>query len=383
MKFETKAIHIGQEPEPITGAIIPPIYQTSTYVLEKVGKDKGFDYTRSSNPTRLALEKNLASLENGKYGVSFSSGMAAISALMNLINPNEHVIVSDDVYGGTYRLFEQVLRRYKLDFTFVDSTNANNINKAVKDNTKMVWIESPTNPLLKISDVKKIAKITKKYNMLLVVDSTFMTPYFYRPLELGADIILQSTSKYLSGHNNIIGGAIITSIKEVYEKMKFIQKAVGAVSSPFDCWLTLLGVKTLAIRMEKHNYNGIRVAEFLSSSKKIKKVIYPGLKSHPGYNIAKEQMSGFGGMISFELNGGTKAGIKLMNNVRLCSLAESLGATETMITHPATMTHSDIQKEIRLKRGITDGLVRLSVGIEHVDDIINDLKQALNKQIDS
>lgn len=379
MKFETKAIHIGQKPDPTTGAIIPPIYQTTTYVLDKVGKDKGFDYTRASNPTRQALEKNLAALESGKYGISFSSGMAAISALMNLINPNEHVIVSDDVYGGTYRLFEQVLRKYKLYFTYVDSTSANNVKEAIRENTKMIWIESPTNPLLKISDIKEIAKITKKNNILFVVDSTFMTPYFFRPLELGADIVLQSTTKYISGHNNIIGGAIITSIQDVYEKMKFIQKAVGAVSSPFDCWLTLLGVKTLAIRMERHNFNGIRVAEFLNSNKKIEKVIYPGLKSHSGYNIAKEQMTGFGGMISFELKGGFKAGIKLMNNVRLCSLAESLGATETMITHPASMTHSDIPVEIRLKRGITDGLVRLSVGLEHVDDIINDLKQALNK----
>lgn len=379
MKFETKAIHIGQEPDPTTGSIIPPIYQTTTYVLEEIGKDKGFDYTRSSNPTRLALEKNLAALENGKYTVSFSSGMAAISALMNLINPNEHVIVSDDVYGGTYRLFEQVLRKYEFDFTYVDSTNENNVKEAIKDNTKMVWIESPTNPLLKISDIKKIAKITKKHNILLVVDSTFMTPYFFRPLELGADIVIQSTTKYISGHNNIIGGAIITSIKEVYEKMKFIQKAVGAVSSPFDCWLTLLGIKTLAIRMERHNSNGIRVAEFLSSNKKIRRVIYPGLKSHPGHKIVKDQMTGFGGMISFELNGGIETGIKLMNNVRLCSLAESLGATETMITHPTSMTHSDIPRDVRLKIGITDSLVRLSVGLEHVNDIIDDLKQALNK----
>lgn len=379
MEFETKAIHIGQEPDPTTGSIIPPIYQTTTYVLEEIGKDKGFDYTRSSNPTRLALEKNLAALENGKYTVSFSSGMAAISALMNLINPNEHVIVSDDVYGGTYRLFEQVLRKYEFDFTYVDSTNENNVKEAIKDNTKMVWIESPTNPLLKISDIKKIAKITKKHNILLVVDSTFMTPYFFRPLELGADIVIQSTTKYISGHNNIIGGAIITSIKEVYEKMKFIQKAVGAVSSPFDCWLTLLGIKTLAIRMERHNSNGIRVAEFLSSNKKIRRVIYPGLKSHPGHKIAKDQMTGFGGMISFELNGGIETGIKLMNNVRLCSLAESLGATETMITHPTSMTHSDIPRDVRLKIGITDSLVRLSVGLEHVNDIIDDLKQALNK----
>lgn len=379
MEFETKAIHIGQEPDPTTGSIIPPIYQTTTYVLEEIGKDKGFDYTRSSNPNRLALEKNLAALENGKYTVSFSSGMAAISALMNLINPNEHVIVSDDVYGGTYRLFEQVLRKYELDFTYVDSTNENNVKEAIKDNTKMVWIESPTNPLLKISDIKKIAKITKKHNILLVVDSTFMTPYFFRPLELGADIVIQSTTKYISGHNNIIGGAIITSIKEVYEKMKFIQKAVGAVSSPFDCWLTLLGIKTLAIRMEKHNSNGIRVAEFLSSNKKIRRVIYPGLKSHPGHKIAKDQMTGFGGMISFELNGGIETGIKLMNNVRLCSLAESLGSAETMITHPTSMTHSDIPRDVRLKIGITDSLVRLSVGLEHVNDIIDDLKQALNK----
>lgn len=379
MEFETKAIHISQEPDPTTGSIIPPIYQTTTYVLEEIGKDKGFDYTRSSNPTRLALEKNLAALENGKYTVSFSSGMSAISALMNFINPNEHVIASDDVYGGTYRLFEQVLRKYKLDFTYVDSTNENNVKEAIKDNTKMVWIESPTNPLLKISDIKKIAKITKKHNILLVVDSTFMTPYFFRPLELGADIVIQSTTKYISGHNNIIGGAIITSIKEVYEKMKFIQKAVGAVSSPFDCWLTLLGIKTLAIRMERHNSNGIKVAEFLSSNKKIRRVIYPGLKSHPGHKIAKDQMTGFGGMISFELNGGIETGIKLMNNLRLCSLAESLGATETMITHPTSMTHSDIPRDVRLKIGITDSLVRLSVGLEHVNDIIDDLKQALNK----
>lgn len=379
MKFETKAIHIGQEPDPTTGAITPPIYQTTTYVLEEVGKNKGFDYTRSSNPTRLALEKNLAALENGKYAISFSSGLAATSAIMTLLNPNDHVIVSDDLYGGIYRLFEQILKKYNLNFTYIDSTKIDNIKKFIKNNTKLVWIESPSNPLLKVSNVKEIAKITKKNNLLLVVDSTFMTPYFFRPLELGADIVLQSTTKYISGHNNIIGGAIITSIKDIYEKMKFIQKAVGAVSSPFDCWLTLMGIKTLAIRMERHNSNAMKIAEFLSSHKKIKKVIYPGIKSHPNYDIVKEQMTGSGGMISFEINGGTKAAITLMNNVKLCSLAESLGAVETMITHPATMTHSDIPKTIRVKKGITDGLVRLSVGLEHVDDIIYDLKQALNK----
>tara|TARA_B100000945_G_scaffold74440_2_gene57157 strand:+ start:1110 stop:2246 length:1137 start_codon:yes stop_codon:yes gene_type:complete len=377
MKFDTKVVRSGIEPDPSTGAIVPPIYQSATYVLEEVGKDKGYDYTRASNPTRETLEKNLASLDNGKYAICFSSGMAAVDSVMKLLESGDHVVCSDDVYGGVSRHFNNLMVNYKINFSYVNSSNPREVEDAITKKTKLIWIETPTNPLLKVTDLDAISKIAKKHNILYGVDSTFSTPALLRPLEFGADITMHSTTKYLSGHNQIIGGVLITNREDLAEKFKFIQKTVGAVPSPFDCWLTLLGLKTLSVRMNRHCENAQYIAEFLEGHKSVDRVTYPGLTSHPQYNIASDQMSGFSGMISMELKGGIPAGIALMNNLKLCSLAESLGAVETMITHPATMTHADVPKEDRLARGLTDGLVRLSVGIEDKADIINDLNNAL------
>ena len=377
MKFNTKVVRAGITPDSSTGAIVPPIYQSATYVLEKVGKDKGYDYTRASNPTREMLENNLASLDGGKYGICFSSGMAAVDSVMKILQSGDHVVCSDDVYGGVSRLYNNLMVNYKISFTYVNSSNPQEVEDAIQDNTKLLWIETPTNPLLKVTDLNAVGKIAKKHGILYGVDSTFSTPALLRPLEYGADITMHSTTKYLSGHNQIIGGVLITNDDELNEKFKFIQKSVGAVPSPFDCWLTLLGIKTLSVRMQRHCDNAQAIAQFLEDHHLIEKVTYPGLPSHPQYEIAKEQMDGYSGMISMELKGGIPAGIALMNNLKLCSLAESLGAVETMITHPATMTHADVPKDERLARGLSDGLVRLSVGIEDLQDIINDLEQAL------
>jgi len=379
VKFDTKVVRAAISPDPTTGAIVPPVYQTATYVLEELGKDKGFDYTRSSNPTRQVLEENLAAIEGGKYAVCFSSGMATVDSCLKLLKAGDHVVCSDDVYGGVSRLFNQVLTRYNLSFTYVDSSDPENVLSAIRPETKMLWVESPTNPLLKVTDIEAMSKIAKKHDLLFAIDSTFATPVFLRPLELGADIVVHSTTKYLSGHNQLIGGVMITNREELFNEMKFIQKTIGAVPAPFDCWLTLLGLKTLHLRMARHAENAQKVAEFLEAHPKVEKVTYPGLPSHPKHDVAKKQMSGFSGMICFELVGGIPAGAKLMNSVKLCALAESLGAVETMITHPATMTHVDVPKEDRHARGLTDGLVRISVGIEDCDDIIDDLKQALEK----
>jgi cystathionine beta-lyase/cystathionine gamma-synthase len=379
MKFDTKVVRAGILPDPSTGAIVPPIYQSATYVLEEVGKDKGYDYTRASNPTREVLENNLAALDGGKYGICYASGMAAVDSMMKLFTSGDHIICSDDVYGGVSRLYNNLLVNYDLSFTYVNSSNPQEVEEAIQENTKLIWIETPTNPLLKVTDLDAVGKIAKKHGILYGVDSTFSTPALLRPLEYGADITMHSTTKYLSGHNQIIGGVLITNNEELSEKFKFIQKTVGAVPSPFDCWLTLLGIKTLSLRMNRHCENAQAIGEFLESHPKVERVTYPGLPSHPQHDIAKEQMEGYSGMISMELKGGIPAGIALMNNLELCSLAESLGAVETMITHPATMTHADVPKEERLARGLTDGLVRLSVGIEDKDDIIGDLKQALEK----
>ena len=379
MKFDTKVVRAGIEPDPTTGAIVPPIYQTATYVLPEVGRDLGFDYTRSANPTREILENNLAAIEGGRFGTCFSSGMSAVDSVLKLLKKGDHVVCSDDVYGGVSRHFNNILVNYGLTFTYVDSSNPENVENAIRPETKLFWIETPTNPLLKITDLNAISKIAKKHQILFGVDSTFATPVFLRPFEFGADIVMHSTTKYISGHNQIIGGIIITNDKEIHERMKFVQKTIGAVPSPFDCWLTLLGVKTLHLRMERHASNAQAVAEFLESHPLVEKITYPGLKSHPQYGVAKEQMDGFSGMISFELKGGIPAGTTVMNNIKLCSLAESLGAVETMITHPATMTHVDVPAVERHARGLTDGLVRISVGIEDPDDIIDDLKQALEK----
>jgi cystathionine beta-lyase/cystathionine gamma-synthase len=377
MKFGTKVVHAGIRPDPTTGAIIPPIYATSTYVLDEVGKDKGFDYTRSSNPTRQVLEENLAALENGTGAVCYSSGMAAVDSMTKLLSAGDHVVSSDDVYGGVSRHFNKVLTRYGLSFTYADTSNPESVRQAIRPETKMLWVETPTNPLLKVTDLTAMAAIAKEHGLIFGVDSTFATPVFLRPLEFGADLVVHSTTKYLSGHNQLIGGAVVTNRDDIFDQLKFVQKTIGAVPSPFDCWLALLGIKTLDLRMRAHSAGAQVVAEYLEGHPKVARVAYPGLPSHPQHDIAKAQMSGFSGMMSFELKGGIPAGTAVMNNVKLCALAESLGAVETMITHPATMTHAEVPPEDRRARGLSDGLVRLSVGIEDVDDIIADLDQAL------
>ena len=379
MKFDTKIVRAGITPDPTTGAIVPPIYQTATYVLPEIGRDLGFDYTRSANPTREILENNLAAIEGGKFGTCFASGMSAVDSVLKLLKKGDHVVCSDDVYGGVSRHFNNILVNYGLTFTYVDSSNPESVENAITSETKLLWVETPTNPLLKVTDLHAMSQIANGHGIIFGVDSTFATPVFLRPFEFGADIVMHSTTKYISGHNQIIGGIIITNDEEIHEKMKFVQKTIGAVPSPFDCWLTLLGVKTLHLRMKRHASNAQVVAEFLESHPQVEKITYPGLESHPQYAVAKEQMDGFSGMISFELKDGIPAGKTLMNSVKLCSLAESLGAVETMITHPATMTHVDVPEEDRHARGLTDGLVRISVGIEDVDDIIEDLKHALEK----
>lgn len=379
MKFDTKVVRAAIKPDPTTGAIVPPLYQTATYVLPEVGRDLGFDYTRSANPTRQVLEENLAAIEGGKYGVCFASGMAAVDSCLKLLKAGDHVVCTDDVYGGVSRHFDNILVRYNLEFTYVNTSEPEEVKTAIKSNTKMLWVETPTNPLLKVTDLEAMAKIAKEHDLIYGVDSTFATPVFLRPLEFGADIVMHSTTKYISGHNQLIGGILITNRDDIFEEMKYVQKTIGAVPSPFDCWLTLLGVKTLHLRMAKHTENGQIIAEFLEAHPKVAKVIYPGLPSHPQHEIAKVQMSGYSGMISFELTGGIQAGKAVMNNVKLCALAESLGAVETMITHPATMTHADVPAADRHARGLTDGLVRISVGIEDPEDIMTDLEQALEK----
>ncbi|MDP6621263.1 MAG: PLP-dependent aspartate aminotransferase family protein [Alphaproteobacteria bacterium] len=377
MKFDTKVVRAGITPDPTTGSIVPPIYETATYVLPEVGRDKGFDYTRSSNPTRQVLEANLAAIEGGAHAVCFASGMSAVDTCLKLLSAGDHVVCSDDVYGGVSRHFNKVLSRYGLTFTYVDSSDPDLVRQAIRPESKMLWVETPTNPLLKVTDLEAMSAIAKENGLYFGVDSTFATPVFLRPLEFGADIVMHSTTKYLSGHNQIIGGTLITNRDDIRDEFKFIQKTIGAVPSPFDCWLTLAGIKTLHLRMERHAANAQKIAEYLESHAKVASVSYPGLPSHPQHAVAKAQMSGFSGMISFELTGGIPAGKTLMNTVELCGLAESLGAVETMITHPATMTHAEVPEADRHARGLSDGLVRLSVGIEDVDDIIADLDQAL------
>lgn len=382
MEFETKAVHIGQEPDPATGATITPIYQTSTYTHDGLGKHKGYDYSRADNPTRAVLEKVLASLENGKHGLCFASGLAATSTVLQLLKSGDEVIAGDDLYGGTVRLFNQVFSNFNIKFTYVDATNPKNIESAITAKTKLVWVETPTNPLLKLIDIKEVSKIIKKkeaysHTPLLAVDNTFVSPYFQRPLDLGADIVVHSTTKYLGGHSDVIGGAAVTNQKELFEKLKFYQKSVGAIPGPFDCWLVLRGVKTLAIRMKKHEENAMKIAEFLSKHPNVKKVNYPGLKSHPQHELAKKQMSGFGGMISFEINGGKDFVKKVVESTKIFALAESLGGVESLIGHPTTMTHAEVPEEHKEKLGLTENLIRISVGIENSDDLINDLKQAL------
>lgn len=377
MKEETKIVRGKFRAEKLTGAIEPPIYQTTTYVLDEIGKNKGFDYTRASNPTRQILEEHLALIENGNYAVAFSSGLSACDSVFRLLKPKDHIIASQDMYGGVSRLLNNLFIPYGLEISYVDSTNEKEIEKAIQKNTKMLWVETPSNPNLYISDLEKLNKISKEYNLIYAVDSTFATPYLLKPLVFGADLVIQSTTKYLSGHNQIIGGAVITNNIEFYEKLKFYQKAIGAVPSPFDCFLTILGLKTLHLRMKKHCENASIVSNFLNNNPEIKKVIYPGLPNHPQHKIAKKQMKDYSGMITFELKGSFERAVKFMNNLKFCCLAESLGGTETMITHPASMTHTEVPKEIREKTGITDTLIRLSVGLEDPEDIIQDLTWAI------
>jgi cystathionine beta-lyase/cystathionine gamma-synthase len=378
MKFSTIAIHAGQEPDPATGAVAVPIYQTSTYAQQGIGKHKGFEYARTQNPTRFALERNLAALENGKACFAFASGMAATNAVMTLLKAGDHVIVSDNTYGGTFRLFDKVLRKYGLEFSYVDAREPQNVEDACRPETRMVFIETPTNPVMSLVDIEAVAEITRRRGIRLVVDNTFMSPYFQRPLNLGADIVVHSTTKYLNGHSDSIGGAVILNDEEDTAALAFIQNAAGAIISPMDAFLIMRGTKTLAVRMRQHDENGRLVAQFLSEHPAVQKVYYPGLKSHPQYELARRQMMGFGGMISFE-TGSLENAARVLEGVRLCTLGESLGGVETLISHPATMTHASVPELERNRLGITDGLVRISVGIEDAEDIIADIDQALNK----
>jgi cystathionine gamma-synthase/cystathionine gamma-lyase len=377
MDFSTKAIHVGQKADSATGATITPIYQTTTYTQDALGKHKGYEYSRTANPTRTALETCLASLENGKYGLTFSSGCAATATVLAMLKPGDHVLASDEVYGGTWRLLAETAKYQGLHVTFVNARNAESFTKCIGADTKLIWFETPTNPLLSIIDIKAITAAARKKKVVTVLDNTFATPYFQRGLDLGVDIILHSTTKYIGGHSDVVGGAIVANNSELYERLKFLQNAIGAVPSPFDCWLTLRGLKTLAVRMEKHAKNAGEIANWLAKHKKVERVFYPGLKEHKGHDIAKSQMSGFSGMVSFEAKGGFEAAKKAVESLKIFSLAESLGGVESLVCYPATMTHASVPKEDRLRIGITDGLIRLSVGIEDVSDLIGDLGQAM------
>ena len=375
-RFSTICLHAGQEPDPSTGAIITPIYQTSTYVQEELGKHKGYEYGRTQNPTRMALERNLAAIEAGKAGFAFASGMAAIGAIATMLKSGDHVVVSDNTYGGTFRLFDKVLTRYDLSFTYVDTSKLDEVERAIKPTTRMLFVETPTNPVMRITDLRAAADLAHHHNARLVVDNTFASPYIQRPIEFGADLVTHSTTKYLNGHSDSIGGIVIAVRDDDIDWLRFIQNAEGAILSPFDSWLVLRGTKTLALRMQQHNANGMALAEFLSAHPKVKRVYYPGLPTHPHYELAKRQMRGFGGMLAFELGSQDNAR-RLLNAVRLHALAESLGGVETLISHPATMTHASVPPERRAAIGITDGMVRISAGIEDIDDLKDDLTQAL------
>lgn len=379
--FATRAIHAGQKPDAITGAVMTPIYQTSTYVQSSPGEHKGYEYSRTDNPTRHAYEECLASLENGKHGIAFASGMAAIDAILHLVKPGDHIVSCDDVYGGTYRILTKIFEPLGVQVTFTDLGDVNNLEKAIQPNTKMIWMESPTNPLLKILDIQKLCAIAKSKNLISVVDNTFMSPYFQNPLNLGADIVVHSVTKFVNGHSDVVGGIVVTNSDETNERLRFFQNSIGAVPGPQDCFLVMRGIKTLAVRMKQHEQNGKAVATFLENHPQVERVIYPGLESHPQHQIAKEQMSGFGGMVTFLLKGGLTESRKFLENVKLFSLAESLGGVESLIEHPAIMTHASIPKEVREELGILDNLVRISVGIEDEADLIADLKQALGNLI--
>lgn len=374
--FSTRAIHVGNEADPSTGAVAPPIFATSTYAQEELGKTKGYDYSRAGNPTRTRLEENLASLEGGVAARVFSSGMAAISAVCQMMKAGDHIVASNNLYGGTPRLFNQIMANFGLEFTYVDATDPRNVERAIRKNTRYVHIETPTNPLMALTDIAAVSEIAHKRGCEVVVDNTFLSPYFQKPIQFGADIVMHSTTKFLNGHSDGIGGVLVCTKPEQAEKLAFIQKAVGAILSPFECWLILRGVKTLAVRMKQHEENGQVIAGFLSMHPKVKKVMYPGLKTHPQYELACRQQTGFGSMITFE-TGSLNNAKKLLKRVRVCTLGESLGGVETLISHPATMTHAAIGEKGRKAIGLTDGMVRISVGIEDVNDLIADLEQAL------
>jgi cystathionine beta-lyase/cystathionine gamma-synthase len=378
MKFETKAIWVGQEADPATGSTIVPIYQTSTFTQEEVNKHKGYEYSRVANPTRTALDACLASLEEGKYGLTFSSGLAAEHAILSLLRPGDHVIAPEDMYGGTYRLIKEILEPLNIKFTFTDFTDASSIIRAFLPETKMVWIETPTNPTLKIFDIELIAGFCRERKVISIVDNTFSSPFFQKPLLLGADIVVHSTTKYINGHSDLIGGAVILNDDALYKKILLVQKSVGAVPSPFDSWLTLRGLKTLAIRMKQHELNAMAVAEFLAKHTEVEAVYYPGLKDHPGHSIARKQMTGFGGVVSFRLRGGLKECNIFFRKLNIFQLADSLGGVESLANYSALMTHDYFPAKLRKKIGVTDNLIRLSVGIENIDDLLDDLKQALD-----
>ncbi len=376
-RFSTVCIHAGQEPDPSTGAIITPIYQTSTYVQDEVGKHKGYEYARTQNPTRFALEQNIAAIEGGKAAYAFASGMAAISAIATMLKSGDHVVVTDNTYGGTFRLFDKVLRQYQLSFSYVDTSRPELIVAAMRPETKMLFVETPTNPVLRLTDLAQAAEIARARGVRLVVDNTFASPCVQRPIEFGADLVIHSTTKYLNGHSDSIGGVVVAVRDEDIEWLKFIQNSACAILSPFDSWLVLRGTKTLAVRMAQHNANGQAIAEFLATHPKVTQVIYPGLTTHPQHALAKKQMRGFGGMIAFDV-GTLEAAHRVCNRVRLMALAESLGGVETLISHPASMTHASVPPERRARIGLTDSLVRISAGIEDPADLIDDLRQALD-----
>jgi cystathionine gamma-lyase len=378
VNFATKAIHAGQHPEKITGAVTIPIFQTSTYSNNKLGETTGYDYARTANPTRTALQDCLAELENGKFGFCFSSGMSAVSAVINLFKAGDHIVCSNNVYGGTYRLYEQVMRKYGLDFTYVDTSDISLVEKAIQPTTKMIYVETPTNPMLGISDLKKINALAKKKKLITCVDNTFMSPYFQNPLDFGIDIVLHSSTKYINGHCDVIGGCVITSNESLAEQIKFLQNSIGAVPAPLDCFLILRALKTLPLRMNAHNSNAIAISKQLSKNRKVKKIYYPGLKSHPQHSIAKKQMRGFGGIISIDL-GSYSAAKRFCNALNIFQIAESLGGVESLVCHPPSMTHGSVPRKMREKIGMNDGLVRLSVGIEDIKDLLNDIENALKK----
>ena len=375
MGFSTDCIHAGQEPEPHTGAVTIPIYQTSTYVQPELGRHKGYEYARTQNPTRAALEANLAALERGKHGHCFASGMSAIDVVFRMLEAGDHVVAGENMYGGSYRLFHRVLEKFGLEFTYVDTSSVEAVKDAVRPNTKVVYLETPTNPMMTVTDLAACAEVAHAHGALVVVDNTFCSPFLQRPIELGADIVVHSTTKFLNGHSDSVGGVVVSNSDEIAEQIGFLQNAVGAILSPFDSWLVLRGVKTLAVRMKRHEENGIAMASYLANHRSVKKIYYPGLPDHPQHALAKRQMNGFGSMISFDL-GSKENAKKFLDRVRLCSLAESLGGVETLISHPESMTHGSVPVEMRQRLGITPGLVRISVGIEDIEDLIADLENA-------